>query len=79
MGKLEKRKTAAVFETTNAIYERRQQRPVIVTLKPGYMSLRLKGTRREYLLSYTSALNLAIRNEAARKRLEKSKGLPVSR
>ena len=73
MSKLEDRKSRAVFETGNAVYDRRRQRRIIVELTPGYMTLRAKGTRQTFVLSYTSALNLAIRNAAALKRLEKTK------
>lgn len=71
MSKLSQRKSKLVVETDNAVYDRRRQRQIIIELRPGYMSLRAKGTRQSFVLSYTSALNLAIRNEMARKRLEK--------
>lgn len=73
MSKLAARKSRAIFETGNAVYERRRQRQIVLELKPEYMILRLKGTRRSFVLSYTSALNTAIRNEAIRKRLEKAR------
>jgi hypothetical protein len=73
MSKLSQRKSKLVVETDNAVYDRRRQREIVVELKPGHMVFRLKGTRQSYVLSYTSALNLAIRNEVARRRLEKAK------
>lgn len=73
MSKLEGRKTKLVVETANAVYDRRRQREIVLELKPSYMVLRLKGTRAVYTLAYTSAFNLAIRNEATRKQLEKAK------
>lgn len=74
MSKLSKRKTRLLVETDNTVYDRRRQREIVVELKPSYMVLRLKGTRAVYTITYTSALNQAIRNEAARKRLEKANG-----
>ncbi|HEX5426615.1 MAG TPA: hypothetical protein VFW94_23965 [Candidatus Acidoferrales bacterium] len=78
MSKLATRKSRAVFETDNSIWERRRNRAIIIELKPDFMVFRIKGTRREYPLSYTGALNKAIANEALRRRLEKAKkkGLP---
>lgn len=73
MSKLSQRKSKLIVETENAVYERGRNRQIIVELKPGYAIYRLKGTRRMVVVSYTSALNLGIRNEAARKRLEKAK------
>lgn len=72
MSKLSQRKSKLVVETDNAVYDGRKQREIIVELKPGYMVLRLKGRQQTFVLSYTSALNLAIRNEVARKKLEKA-------
>lgn len=73
MSKLSERKSKLVVETANAVYDHRRQRQVIVELKPDYMVYRLKGTRGQFILSYTSALNLAIRNEILRKKLEKAR------
>ena len=73
MSKLAERKTRLMVETDNAVYDRRRQREIVVELKPSYMILRLKGTRAAYIITYTSVLNQAIRNEAIRKRLEKAK------
>jgi hypothetical protein len=73
MSKLSQRKSKLIVETENTVYDRRRQRQIIVELKPGYMIFRLKGTRGSFVLSYTSGLNLAIRNDAARKRLEKTR------
>lgn len=73
MSKLESRKSKAIFETANAVWQRRKERQIILELKPGYMLLRLKGTRQVYSLSYTSALNVAIRNHKLRIQLEKAK------
>ena len=78
MTKLSQRKSRLVVETSNAVYDRRRQREIILELKPGYMILRLKGARRNFPLSYTSALNLAIRNQQAQKRLEREKKRRVS-
>lgn len=73
MRKLEDRKSRAIFETTNAVHERGKQRQVVLELKPGYMMIRVKGTRAQHYLSYTAALNLAIRNEVAARKLERAK------
>lgn len=73
MNRLLNRKSRLIVETENAVYDRRKARPVIVELKPDYMILRPKGSRRSSMISYTSCLNLAIRNEIARQRLEKAK------
>lgn len=72
MSKLSQRKSRLVVETENTVYERGRNRKIIVELRPGYAIYRLKGTRRMVVVSYTSALNLGIHNEALRKRLEKS-------
>lgn len=77
MGNLQQRKSRAVFETTNAVWQRHREHPIIVELKPEYMTLRLKGTRRVEIISYTSALNLAIRNRIFRDRMEKAKAAKV--
>jgi hypothetical protein len=73
MSKLTERTSKLVVETACAVYDRRRERAVIVEFKPTYMIYRLKGTRGSYTLTYTSALNLAIRNEKLRKQLEKTK------
>lgn len=73
MSKLVNRKSRLVVETGNSVYDRRRERQVIVELKPDYMIYRLKGTRGQFVLSYTSALNLAIRNDKLRRQLEKAK------
>ncbi len=72
MSKLLHRKSKLVVETENCVWERRKTRAIIVELKPDYMALRVKGTRTVYFLSYTSALNMAISKEIARK--AKNKG-----
>ena len=71
--KLTQRKSRLVVETGNTVYDRRKQREILMELKPDYMLLRLKGTRAQFVLSYTSALNLAIRNDKLRRQLEKAK------
>jgi hypothetical protein len=71
--KLSQRKTRLLVETDNAVYDRRRQREIVVELKPSYMIMRLKGTRAVYTITYTSAFNQAVRNEVARRRLEKTK------
>ena len=70
--KLAQRKTRLLVETDNVLYDRRRQREIVVELKPSYMIMRLKGTRAVYTITYTSAFNQAVRNEVARKRLEKA-------
>jgi hypothetical protein len=79
VSKLTERKSRLVVETANTVYDRRREREILMELKPGYMILRLKGTRAEFNLSYVSALNLAIRNDKLRKQLEKAKLKKVSR
>jgi hypothetical protein len=79
MSKLTERKSRLVVETANTVYDRRRQREILMELKPDYMVLRLKGTRAQFVLSYTSALNLAIRNDKLRKQLEKAKIKKVKR
>lgn len=73
MGSLEKRKSRAIFETTNTVWERRRERRLIVELKPEFMIFRMKGTRRKEVISYTSAFNLAIRNRHFTERMAKAK------
>jgi hypothetical protein len=73
MTKLLGRKSRLVVETENCIWQKRKTRPIIVELKPDYMLIRIKGTRSLYVISYTSCLNQAIRNEIQRKQLEKAR------
>lgn len=71
MSKLLGRKTRLVVETENYVWERGKTRSIVVEFKADWMELRAKGTRAVYCLSYTSAMNLAISKEVARKRMEK--------
>jgi len=73
MNNLLKRKTRLVVQTENCVWERGRTRPIVAEFKADWMELRAKGTRAVYCLSYTSALNLAIRNEIFRKKMEKLK------
>jgi len=61
-----------VVETENCVWERGKTRSIVVEFKADWMELRAKGTRAIYCLSYTSALNLAISKERARKKLEQA-------
>jgi|GEM_PF-2442554 hypothetical protein len=60
-------------ETATNIRERRQFRPVIVTLHPGFMDLRLKGCRRSFTLGYEAAYRAAVMAEHEAKRQERIK------
>ena len=61
------------FETRATVFERSKNREVIITLEPsGVISLRLKGTTREYELTaeacYCSAVKASVKSERPRSR-----------
>ncbi len=60
-------------ETNTSVYEMGQSRPIIVTLHPGYISLRLKGRRLSFDLGYETAYRAAILAERQRQRDERKR------
>jgi hypothetical protein len=59
-----KRETASLY----------RGRPIIVELHPGYLTFRLKGTRKgRFSLSYAAGLEAAIKADVIRERLERLK------
>jgi hypothetical protein len=45
--------------------------PLIVTLHPRHLEVRVKGTRRRYTIAYDACLWLAVKREADEQRREK--------
>ena len=48
--------------------------PLIVTLYPKHLRLRVKGTRKFYTVAYDACMWLAVKREAEEQRREKLKG-----
>lgn len=58
-------------ETVTHIRERRQYRPIIITLHPGFMELRLKGCKRKFTLGYEAAYRAAVMAELEAQRQQR--------
>ena len=55
-------------ETLSSVQERSQLRPIVITIHPTYVQIRLKGQRRAYTVTMAQLWTLGARNaaEAAR-------------
>jgi hypothetical protein len=72
MKALAQRKTRLVFETADTVFDAGQLRPVIVEPRPGCMTLRLKGTRRSYVMTYAAVYTAAVWRADEEKRKAKA-------
>jgi hypothetical protein len=70
--KLADRKRRAAFETVDVVFSQGQRRQVVIELHPTFATLRLKGTRTSFDLSYSSAFVVAVKAADAAKRREKA-------
>lgn len=71
MTALEKRKSRLVVEASDCIRERGKLREVTLELHPYTMSVRLKGMRQSFEVSYASIYNLAVKQAVEKARAEK--------
>lgn len=72
MTALSERKTRLTFETADVVRERGKQREVVIECESAYYaSVRLKGTRTRFQISYAAIYQAAARIEAMRLRSEK--------
>lgn len=60
-------------ETATTVRDGGKPRPLVVELHAGYMTLKPKGCRRKYSLTYHSAYMLAVRQAVEEARAEKLK------
>jgi hypothetical protein len=79
---LEKRKSKLKFETASAVWERGQNRPVVIIAHAAYAEIRLKGMRQSYIATYASMYHAAVKAEvnaqkaeAKAKKFSKKKGI----
>lgn len=61
MMRVAQRKTRLVFETDDFIFERGQNRQIVIDAKPAYCTMRLKGQRRTFAIGYAAIYQEAIR------------------
>lgn len=73
MTKIKERKTKLAIETADTIYEQGAHRPVLVEAHPLHATVRLKGTRSSYDISWSAVWSMAVKAEAERVRREKRK------
>ena len=71
MTALEKRKSRLVVEASDCVRERGKLREVTMELHPYTISIRLKGMRQSFEVSYASIYNLAVGKFVAAQRAEK--------
>lgn len=71
MTALEKRKSRLVVEASDCIRERGKLREVTLELHPYTLSVRLKGMRQSFELSYAAIYDLAVKKHVAALRAEK--------
>jgi len=72
MTRLSDRRTRTVFETGSAIRERGRLRPIVVEAHNSFATLRLKGTRKSFTLTYDAMYSLAAKQEADALRRERA-------
>lgn len=71
MTALEKRKSRLVVEASDGVRERGKFREVTMELHPYTLSIRLKGMRQSFELSYAAIYDLAVKKHVAALRAEK--------
>lgn len=71
MTALEKRKSRLVVEASDCIRERGKLREVTLELHPYTLSVRLKGMRQSFELSYAAIYDLAVKKFVAQQKAEK--------
>jgi len=70
MSKLSARKTKLTFETADELRERGRHRAVLVQVFPAYATLRLKGMRQSFTITYGAIYHQAVKIEVAAQREE---------
>ncbi|HEV2133762.1 MAG TPA: hypothetical protein VGR47_05820 [Terracidiphilus sp.] len=72
MNRLAQRKTRLIFETEDCVFERSQNRHIIIEARPAHCCLRLKGGRKRFAVGYAEiyqyAIELAEKREARRRK-----------
>lgn len=68
---LAKRKSRLTFETSDTVRYRGKLREVVIEANAYTASIRLKGTRQRYELSWAGAFNHAVRVHVEKQRSEK--------
>ncbi len=71
MRRLAQRKTRLIFETEDCIFERGQNRQIVIDARPAYCLLRLKGQRRTFGVSYAAVYHEALHRAAESERRQK--------
>lgn len=65
-------KTRLIFETDDFIFERGQNRQIVIDARPSYCLMRLKGQRRQLAVPYAAMYNAAARFIADAERRQKA-------
>ncbi len=71
MGTLAQRKTKLKFQTASAVWERGQNRPVVIVAHAAWAEVRLKGMRQHYVMTYAAMYHAAVKAEVNAKKAEK--------
>ena len=73
MTELSKRKSKLVFETADEMREHGRYRPIVAEPHPFHMSVRLKGLKTSYDVSWAAIYQLAVKIQVENERREKRK------
>lgn len=71
MTTLQSKRTKTILETSDVIREAGEYRAVVIEAHPLHMTVRLKGLRHSYDISYGAVWSMAVKAEAERVRREK--------
>jgi len=71
MTALAQRKSRLVLVTSDAVFEKGQRREVVVEVSPYTATLRLKGTRTRFEVSWAGIMNYAVKVAVEKERAEK--------
>ena len=72
MKRVAARKTRLVFETDDFVFERGQNRQIVIEALPSYCILRVKGSRRRFAAGYAAIYHDAVDRANAWARKEKA-------
>lgn len=71
MTELRSKRTKTILETSDEVRDGGAYRPVIIEAHPLHMTVRLKGLRQSYNISYAAVWSMAVKAEVERVRREK--------
>lgn len=71
MMSISERKTKLKFQTASAVWERGENRPVVIEAHAAFCLVRLKGMRKSYIITYAQVFNKAVKMEVEAERREK--------